>query len=274
MVKEHPVTHSKLKPNLVDVLAIRICSATTIESSTDIEEKPTLDYVKLILDSIEGNSIADFRDKASIGLALMGGLRYKRLITTRIRDIDLPKLIVTTNTSGSANEFRDKSNRVCLLVFKDWLIEPVKNWLNYLINELNYKPHDPFFPLINAEKGSNIIRSEKNKPKFITDISTIVNIFKTRMAAAGFPKLHTNYFRQLNYNLAWRCCKTVEELEAVSQNLTPNNPDTTYSFYKNFQPGSRVEIISGIDFSKNYEALIVDLAKKIASSNNKKEKGV
>ncbi|NIA31538.1 MAG: tyrosine-type recombinase/integrase, partial [Actinobacteria bacterium] len=260
------------------ILYLNLGRAVTraIESSEEIKRIPSLEYVKSLIKSIDGKSEVDYRDRALIALTLLGGFRGGTLTSIRIKDINLADLTVTLDTLDFASMKGDASNVVRLLVFKVWLLEPVKFWLKYLVDELKYKTKDPFFPMTDVYANRDHFTAEKVKPNFWKNTSAINGIFKDRAMSADLPYFHPHSFRRLNYTLARKYCTTMEELAAVSRNLGHVHIDTSDGYYGNIQLDTRLEILSEMDFSQepdqrrdNYD--LNELADLIAEKINKQK---
>jgi integrase len=212
---------------------------------------PPLEYVIKLTGSIKANTEIDLRDRAMISFALLSGMRDQAIISLPLGCFDEKKLIVNQDPKRGVKTKFSKHMITTLIVPDEKLLVYVIEWVK-ILKDKGYGSQDPLFPRAKTDKGEEDLSFEtasEVESVFWQGTGRIREIFKKRAEDAGLPYYPPHTFRHLTFDLAFKNCKTGEEIKAISQNFGHENIGTTLSSYANYPQHRLSEIIKNIDFS-------------------------
>lgn len=217
---------------------------------------PSLDYVRKLVDSIPEHNEVDRRDKALIAFLLLSGMRDKAVSTLPLACFDRQTLEIIQDPQKGVDTKFGKLIQSYLFSFDDNLVRCVTAWAEYLEKEKQFGPADPLFPrnkITQTEGGLSFI-STQVEPFFWKTSESIRRIIKDRCRKSGLDYYHPHSFRHAAVYLAFKNCRTAEELKAVSQNFGHSHVGTTMMSYGNLDTFRVSEIIRSMDYSSRTKA--------------------
>ncbi len=211
---------------------------------------PTLDHIKQVVSSIKIVTEIDRRDRALISFLLLSGMRDSAIATLPLGCFDIDTLqILQDPRQGVATKF-NKLIVSTLFRFDDDLVAEVIDWAKYLQSQKGFSPDDPLFPkskTVQADDGFTFVSTEV-EPVFWETTNGIRAILKKRSEEAGLEYYHPHSFRHAAVRLAFKHCRSGEELKAISQNLGHEFVRTTIEQYGRLEPDRVGEVISNLNF--------------------------
>ena len=241
---------SKIRPDIIAYL--KISEKEERMATQNIPRNyPPLEYVKKLVNSIDGQTEVDLRDKALISFTLVSGMRDKAIATLPIGCFNEDTLAISQNPRVGVQTKFAKYIPSTLMRFDGEFIEHVKTWIKHLKSK-GFGFQDPLFPRSKSEHGEGGISFEKAtevEPVYWKGTGRIREVFKARAAAAGLPYYPPHTFRHLAVDLALKACKTGEHIKAVSQNFGHEHIATTLSSYANYDMRKLPEVLGSLDFS-------------------------
>ena len=139
-----------------------------------------------------------------------------------------------------------------LLKFDDNLLGYVTEWVKHLKSK-GFGSQAPLFPRSKTEQGMDNLSFEpasEVEPVFWQGAGRIREIFKKRAKEAGLNYYPPHTFRHLAVDLAFKHCKTGDQIKAISQNFGHEHIATTLSSYGNYDTGKLSEILNNLNFSE------------------------
>ncbi len=241
---------------------------------------PSVDEIKKVIESIQGTTEVDMRDKALLSLIFLTGARISAVMTLRMKSFDRGRLILIQDPAiGVETKF---SKRIPTALFTLSYQEPLKyflEWFDYLQSKRNFMPDDPIFPATKVQSGldNNISYTSTGLVEaiFWKSSSTIRKIFEKRFATAGVRYYHPHTFRQSLVKELMKLPLSEEQKKAFSQNLGHEDIGTTFGSYGYGQiPEDRqIELMKSINvcrsaveldklFNSEEKAVLVKLGNK------------
>ena len=263
-LSDQPGYKSKIRPDIVSYLKISE-KEERIATQYIPREYPPLEYVVKLANSIQITSEIDLRDKALISFTLLSGMRDKAIVTLPLGCFDEETLTITQNPKKGVQTKFSKYIPSTLFQFNDKLVGYVIEWVKHLKTK-GFGSQDPLFPRSKIEHGENNSSFEpatEVEPIFWQGTGRIREIFKTRSQEASLPYYAPHTFRHLAIDLAFKHCKTGEQIKAISQNFGHEHIATTLSSYANYDPQRLSEILKDMDFSGKPEKTIDDKLEEI-----------
>lgn len=212
---------------------------------------PSFDYVLKLAESIQVNMEIDQRDRALIAFLLLSGMRDKAVTTLPIGCFDPENLEIQQDPQKGVQTKFGKRLTTRLFRFDDRLLMYILEWFSYLRQTKLFGDSDPLFPRSKVEqpKGTASFESVRVEPAFWKSAGPMREILKTRSKRAGLDYYPPHSFRHAAIHIAMKCCRTAEEIKAMSQNLGHENVSTTLMTYGTLDQFRVSEILSKIDFS-------------------------
>jgi len=253
---------SKITPDIIDYLKISE-REKRIATQYIPRNYPPLEYVIKLTNSIKIKSKIDLRDRALISFTLLSGMRDKAIVTLPIGCFDEETLMISQNPKQGVQTKFSKYIPTTLLLFDNEMLSYIIEWVKY-IKSKGFGSQDPFFPRCKLQQGKDGLSFEtasEVEPIYWQGTGRIREIFKKRSHEAALPYYPPHTFRHLAIDLAFKHCKTGEQIKAISQNFGHEHIATTLSSYANYNPNRLSEILRNIDFSE----------KSLKSDNDKLE---
>jgi len=255
---------SKITPDIVVYLKITE-KEERIATQYVPRNYPSLEYVVKLADSIKISSEIDLRDRALISFTLLSGMRDKAIATLPLGCFDEENLTVNQNPRQGVQTKFSKYISSTLLQFNDGLLNYIIVWVKHLKNK-GSGTQDPLFPRSKPEQGKDNLSFEpatEVEPIYWQSTGRIRGIFKKRSQEAELPYYPPHTFRHLAVALAFRHCKTGEQIKAISQNFGHEHIATTLSSYGNYDAGRLSEILKNMDFSGKPSETLEDKVDKL-----------
>jgi len=212
---------------------------------------PPLEYVVKLANSIQITSEIDLRDRGLISFTLLSGMRDKAIVTLPLGCFDEETLTITQNPRQGVQTKFSKYIPSTLFRFNDELVGYVIEWVKHLKTK-GFGSQDPLFPCSKLGQGKDNLSFEqatKVQPIFWQGTGRFREIFKKRSQEAGLPYYPPHTFRHLAIDLAFKHCRTGEQIKAISQNFGHEHIATTLSSYANYDPQRLSEILKNMHFS-------------------------
>ena len=204
---------------------------------------PTLDQVKKTIASMPFETDIEMRNRALLAFTLLTCARVDALISFKLSNVNLEKRLVFQDARNVNTKFR-KTVQTTFFPVGDEIELIVKNWMNHLIDRLQFHPDDPLFPctLIKQDENHNFA-PQGLKRQHWQSTSPVRDIFKAAYTNAGLQYFHPHTIRHTIGQLGEKMCRTPEEFKAWSQNMSHENMLTTYTSYGNVADNRQAELI-------------------------------
>lgn len=260
-----PGYHSHINLNHIKYLRLKNKTLTAIMTLGKYKKTPNINQVRLLINSIPIDNEIGRRDRALIAFTFLAGIRAKTLTTLKLGDVDLNEFTVELNSLDGTDTKFGKYNNVFILPYDDEMLKYVIEWIYELLNIKKFKISDPLFPMTKMENspGSYCLNPSKVKPEFWKNTSAINKIFRDRADQAKLPYNTTHGFRRANYQHGRKYTNNMEELSALSQNISHSTIEVSESHYGNIDPKIRKEILSKMRFDKLPEEQKEELSSKV-----------
>lgn len=231
-------------------------------------QSPTLEEVKMVIESIVGTSEIEMRDRALISLMFLTGARISAITSLPLRSFDRGKLIIDQDPKIGVKT--KNSKRIITALVSLPYREPLDyflKWFDYLNDTRKFQPNDPIFPATKVENGTENLGYYSNKevePVFWKSSSSPRKVFEKRFKQAGIKYYHPHTFRHLLVKEISKLPLTEEQKKAFSQNLGHENVGTTFGSYGYgaIEADRQVDIIRDISFNDKRIGDNSDLSKE------------
>lgn len=224
-------------------------------NSENLVDWPSKAHVIALVNSIGQDTDIDMRDRALISFLLLSGMRDMAVATLPLGCFDLNKLEILQYPDRGVVTKNSKKFVSRLFEFDTRLLNTVKDWVDYLIQNRHFSASNPLFPRTRVirDESTSEFSSSAVEPVFWKSAGPIRSILKTRSECAELPYYKPHAFRHAASQLALRQCASPEEFRAVSQNLGHENVGTTLTNYAKLTP-ERIQLVLGsIDFENANE---------------------
>lgn len=218
---------------------------------------PSVEEIKGVIESIQGTSEVDMRDKALLSLVFLIGARNTATRTLRMKCFDRERWIVYQDRALGVETKHSK--RIVSVLLPLSYKEPIPYflaWFDYLRDAKGFKPDDPIFPATKVENGLNNNLSYRNtgtvKPILWKSPVAIQKIFKNRFEQAKVRYYHPHTFRHSLAKEASKLPLTEEQKKAFSQSLGHKNVAMTFGYYGQspLSEDKQIEILKSINFER------------------------
>lgn len=245
---------SKINPTHTSFLNLSRKDSQIATSARKVDV-PTFEEVVTVLESINGETEVEKRDRALIAFTLLTGARISAIVSLRMKNFDRRRLIVEQDpASGVKTKF---SKRIVTVLFPLPDGKPLAyflEWFDYLDQTRNFSSNEPIFPATKLEQGKENISyysSGNVEPLFWSNADPARKIFEKRFKGAGIPYYHPHTLRHLIVKEFIKTRLTEEEKKAVSQNLGHEDVGTTFGSYGygKISTDRQVELVRSIKFS-------------------------
>lgn len=211
---------------------------------------PSLEQVKLLVISIKIETEMDHRDRALISFMLLTGMRYSAICSLPLRCIDIEGQVVYQDPRQGVKTKAGKTIKSLILPFDDLLVKTIGEWVDYLVQIRQFGPADPLFPRTRVSQAPDGSAFEATgvEPVFWKGGNSIRDILKVRSEVACLPYFNPHSYRHAHVHIALKCCRTPEELKALSQNIGHEQVITTLRSYGTLDDDRVSEVLSTMDF--------------------------
>jgi len=217
-------------------------------------KNPTLDEVKMVIETIKGKTEIEMRDKAIFSLAFLSGARISAIRTLPMRSFDKKELIIYQDPAFGVETKGNKRIVSVLIPFgyeeaMDYFIK----WFDYLKDQRGFKPDDPIFPATKIENGKdniNFYNTQEVENKKIKSSGSLRKIFQKRFEQAGLNYYHPHTFRHWLVKRMAEFSLTEEQRKAFSQCLGHEDVGTTFGSrgYGRIDESRQIDVMKNIDF--------------------------
>jgi len=217
-------------------------------------EVPSLEEIKVVIESIKGGSEIEMRDKALISLMFLTGARISAVRTLPMKSFDKDKLVIDQNP---AFEVKTKFSKRIITPLIPYLYEEATNyfikWFEYLEEKKEFKPDNPIFPATKIENGTENIsfyNTGQVEPIFWKSSTAPSKIIEKRFEQAGVRHYKPHSIRHSLIKRVSKLHLTEEQRKAFSQSLGHEDTRTTFGShgYGKIDEDKQIEIIKNIDF--------------------------
>ena len=245
-------SYRKINQTAIDYLNLTRAEAR-IATQSKAKEFPPLEVVKVTIESINGKTEIEMRDKALISLMFLTGARISAISTLSMQCFDREKSVIYQDPKLGVKTKNSKRIVTAIMEFsfykepKGYFLE----WFDYLEKEKEFKPTDPIFPATKIENGKDNLgyyNTEEVEPIFWKNGDSARKIFQKRSSQAGVKYYNPHSFRDLLVKEISKLPITEEEKKAFSQNLGHEDTGTTFGSYGygKINEDRQIEIIQNI----------------------------
>lgn len=254
-LSKQPGYRSKI--NSTDIEYLNLTKAEVrIATQSKVKDVPTLEEIKTVIESIQGKTEIEMRDKALISLMLLTGIRISALASLPMGSLDREKLVIDQDPKlGVKTKFSKHITSVFIPLPYSELKNYVLEWFDCLEKEKKFQPNDPLFPATKVETGKenfSYYNTEQVESTFWKGPTPIRKILGKRFIQAGVKYYHPHSFRDLLVKEISKLPLTEEQKKAFSQNLGHEDVGTTFGSYGygHIEPVRQIEILKGISFEE------------------------
>lgn len=269
---------SKINQTAVDYLNLtrkEVREATQPKSV----EYPTLEQIKIVIESLKGKTEIEMRDRALFSYAFLTGARISAIRTLPMKSFDKKELVIHQDPAlGVATKFSKNITSVLIPFGYEETLGYFIEWFDYLEKKKKFQLNDPIFPATKIENGKDNIsyyNTGEVETKFLKGSGSLRKIFEKRFKEVGIKYYHPHTFRHFWVREISKLPITEEEKKALSQNLGHENVGTTFGSYGygHIEENKQVEIIRNINFNGRKKEVSVlmtlDEVKKLLKDSDK-----
>jgi len=238
--------YKKLKYDDINSLKL---SLKDTEKAKMSKPRKTIDIEKweeMVL-NIKPKDEVEERGRAMFATLLITGIRIDALISLRIGDLDLDRNYLFQD----ANHVNTKGSRSHKTDF--WKLRPeikqiLVDWVEMLRREYGFRDEDPLFPRIQIT-SNEFLQFEKDgfKKEFLKQAKVVRDELSKQFENANLDYYTPHTIRNSLTDLFFSCDLTMEQLKAVSQNLSHKSLLTTVGSYYNLSEQKKSQTIEELD---------------------------
>ncbi|MDH5216679.1 MAG: site-specific integrase [Gammaproteobacteria bacterium] len=237
---------------------------TRIATAHHVKPSPSLEQVKHVINMMPSETVIERRDRALIAFTLVTGARDSAIASMKLKHVDLSE----NSVYQDAREVRTKFSKTFKTYFfpvGDDIHKIVKDWVNFLRDDLMWSDDDPLFPKTAISLGDNqLFEASGFKREHWSTATPIREIFKKAFTSADLPYYNPHSLRKTLTRLGQQMCQSIEHFKAWSQNLGHEQVLTTLTSYGEVQTERQGEIIKNLDLPNHSDHLNVEeLAKAV-----------
>ncbi len=203
----------------------------------------SLEQLTQTLDLMPCSTVIEMRDRALFAFVVLTGARDGAVASAKIKHID----IAEQSFYQDAREVNTKFSKSFMTYFfpvGELPLKVLNEWMDYLINELGYKPNDPLFPKTKLAHNKNQqFEAVGLLNEHWSNASPIRKVFKRAFDMAGLPYFNPHSFRNTLVRLGENLCRTPEEFKAWSQNLGHESVLTSFYSYGDVPDYKQAELL-------------------------------
>ena len=217
-----------------------------IASAHTPRQVPTLEQVKLAIQLMRHQTEIELRNRAVMAFILLTGARDSAVASMKLRHIDLVRGFVFQDARDVKTKF-SKTITTFFFPVGPEIIEIVRDWVRFLVEEKHWGNDDPLFPATKVALGE----SRQFEPcglhqKHWSNTQAIRRIFREAFEAARLPYFSPHSLRSTLAQFGLARCGSPEGLKALSQNLGHEQVLTTLMNYGRVAEDRQGEIIRGL----------------------------
>lgn len=231
-----------MQPNYkskIDSIAIESLRLSKKETRIAIQpnkrDVPRMEEVIKVIETIQGSSEVDQRDRALICFTLLTGARITAITSLPMAAFDPERLTVDQDPHlGVSTKFSKKIVTTFFPIEYTPALDHFLEWYQYLKQIKGFTKKDPIFPaslVENGETNLSYYNTGKVTKAFWSGSGPARKVFEKRFLNAEVPYYHPHTFRHLVVKTLSKLRLTEEEKKAISQNLGHENIGTTFGTY-------------------------------------------
>jgi len=214
--------------------------------ASPLKKFPTLEQIRQVILAMPNTDEVAKRNRALIAFTITTGIRVQAMTSLKIKHVDLERYLVAQDPREVKTKFSKQINTYFFPVGED-LQQICMDWVLYLQKEKLYGYDAPLFPRTCLKHDENLsFQAAGLVPEPWSSTGPIREIFRAAFQAAGLPYYHPHSFRHTLGHLMRTRCKSIEEIQAWSQNLGHESPITTFTSYGHMNPYSQGEILKSL----------------------------
>ncbi|MBA5778041.1 site-specific integrase [Stappia sp. F7233] len=204
---------------------------------------PEISQVERCVDVMPYSTAIEKRDRAMIAFIAITGIRDGAVASLKLKHVDLKAGVVFQDPREVKTKFA-KTITTAFFPVSDKLEAIVREWVEFLTNDLHFGPDDPLFPRTRMKhvKGKGLQAIGLDRACW-SSANRIRQIFSAAFQNAALPPFNPHAFRNMLVRIGMERCKGPEAFKAWSQNLGHEGVITTFSSYGNIPDHQQVEII-------------------------------
>lgn len=206
---------------------------------------PTPEQVRHVLARMPDGTDIEKRNRAIVALLMLTGVRDGALVTLRLKHVDIDEACLVQNPREVATKFGKAITTYFVQGFP--LAETVlAEWVRYQRETLLRGDDDPLFPKTEMGIGpTGGFRAVGLSRGCWSGATAVCRIVAEAFTAAGVQNFGPHAFRHMLARQAQRGTKTIEEFQAISQNLGHASMLTTLGSYGDLTRARQRELIRG-----------------------------
>ncbi|MDX2082978.1 MAG: tyrosine-type recombinase/integrase [Rickettsiales bacterium] len=238
--------YKKLKYD--DINSLRLSLKDT-EKAKMSKPRKTIDIEKweeMVL-NIKPKDEVEMRGRAMFATLLITGIRIDALISLRIGDLDLDRNYLFQDSNHVNTKF-SSSHKTDFWKLKPEIKQIVVDWVSMLRKEHGFRDEDPLFPRIQIT-SNEFLQFEKDgfKKEFLKQAKVVRDELSKQFENANLDYYTPHTIRNSLTDLFFSCDLTMEQLKAVSQNLSHKSLITTVGSYFNLSEQRKSQTIEELD---------------------------
>lgn len=216
---------------------------TRIATARRTKPVPSLEQIKHVINMMPTDTDIQLRDRALIAFTLLTGARDSAISSMKLKHVHLDK----NNVFQDARDVKTKFSKTFTTYFfpvGDDTLQVVKDWVNFLQNDLLWSDDNPLFPKTKIISGENqLFKADGLLREHWSTAAPIRKIFKKAFSLADLPYFNPHSFRKTLAKLGEQSCQTPEAFKAWSQNLGHEQVLTTFTSYGEVEVDRQGELI-------------------------------
>jgi integrase/recombinase XerD len=234
-----------------DIKSLRL-SLKDVEKAKTAKPRKTIDIEKweeMIL-NINPKDEVELRGRAMFSCMLLSGIRIDALISLKIGDLNLDQNYIFQDSNHVNTKF-SSSHKTNLWQFKPEIKAILIDWVKILKTEYNFTDQDPLFPRIQIIANDQL-QFEKSgfRKDFIKQPAVIRQELAKQFENANLDYHTPHTIRHSLTSLFMGFDLTMEQIKAVSQNLSHKSLETTFNSYYNMDEFKKDQTIEGLDIEQ------------------------
>ncbi len=231
-----------------DIKSLRLSLKDT-EKAKASKPRKTIDIEKweeMVL-NIQPKDEVQFRGRAMFACLLLTGVRIDALISLKIGDLNLERNYLFQDANHVNTKF-SSSHKTNLWNLRPEVKQILIDWVMMLKNEHGFTDEDPLFPRIQIT-SNEFLQFEKDgfKKEFLKQASVVREELAKQFENANLDYHTPHTIRNSITDLFMSCDLTMEQIKAVSQNLSHKSLETTFKSYYNMPECKKDQIIEELD---------------------------
>ena len=231
-----------------DIKSLRLSLKDTEKAKTSKPRK-TIDLEKweeMVL-NIKPKDELELRARAMFVCLLLTGIRIDALISLKIGDLNLERNYLFQDSNHVNTKF-SSSHKTNLWNLRSEIKQILVDWVYTLKNEHGFTDEDPLFPHIQITTNE-CLQFEKDgfKKEFLKQPDIVRKELAKQFENANLDYHTPHTIRNSITDLFMSCDLTMEQIKAVSQNLSHKSLETTFNSYYNMPEVKKDQIIEELD---------------------------